>query len=158
MPYDRTLAARYARRWAFGFNPEFYNFDDIGGDCTNFVSQCMLAGGLEMNFTPVLGWYYISVNMRAPAWTGVNELYEFLVNNNGVGPRAVEINLADIELADLIQFDFIGDGRFDHTPIVVDPGMGTPETVLVAAHSNPAYRRPLSTYNYRGLRCLHIYD
>ena len=88
MPYNREAAAAYAHKWAYGFNPDFYNFDDIGGDCTNFASQCLYAGGLEMNYTPVFGWYYRSVNDRAPAWTGVNELYDFLVNNKGIGPRA----------------------------------------------------------------------
>ncbi|MBS7297541.1 MAG: amidase domain-containing protein [Eubacteriales bacterium] len=158
MAYDREAAASYARRWAFSFNPEFYNFSDIGGDCTNFASQCLLAGGLEMNFTPVFGWYYISVNNRTPSWTGVNELYNFLISNRGVGPKAVEVGLPDVQLADLIQLELYGDDSFDHTPVVVDVGMGTPDTVLVAAHTNAAYRRPLSTYNYRNLRCLHIYD
>ena len=157
MPYNRERAVRYARRWAYSFNPLFYNFSDIGGDCTNFASQCLLAGGLMMNFTPVTGWYYLSVNNRSPSWTGVNELYNFLINNDGVGPKAEEIDLKDIENGDLIQFDFNDDGDFDHTPIVVDKGLGTPDTVLVAAHSYAALDRPLSTYNYLNLRCLHIY-
>ncbi len=156
MPYNRERAVAYARRWAYSFNPLFYNFSDIGGDCTNFASQCLLAGGLMMNFTPVFGWYYLSVNNRSPSWAGVNELYDFLINNDGVGPRAVEIDLSEIENADLIQLDFDNDGSFDHTPIVVDKGLGTPDTVLLAAHSYPALDRPLSTYNYQNLRCLHI--
>ncbi len=156
MPYNREAAAAYAHKWAYGFNPDFYNFDDIGGDCTNFASQCLYAGGLEMNYTPVFGWYYRSVNDRAPAWTGVNELYDFLVNNKGVGPRARVVDFAGIELADLIQINFGRSDRFDHTPVVVDVGERTPETILVAAHSCPADCRPLSSYNYRAVRCLHI--
>lgn len=156
MPYDREAAAAYAHKWAYSFNPDFYNFDQLGGDCTNFASQCLLAGGLEMNYTPTFGWYYINVNSRAPAWTGVNELFRFLTTNNGVGPRANVVRFADIELADLIQIDFGGDDTFDHTPIVVDVGMRTPETILVAAHSYAADCRPLSTYDYRAVRCLHI--
>ena len=31
----------YAQKWALSRNPAYYNFDDIGGDCTNFVSQCL---------------------------------------------------------------------------------------------------------------------
>ena len=157
MPYNRERAVRYARRWAYSFNPLFYNFSDIGGDCTNFASQCLFAGGLPMNFTPNFGWYYLNVNNRSPSWTGVNELYEFLINNDGVGPKAVEVDLSEIEDADLIQLDFDSDGDFDHTPIVVDRGLGTPDTILVAAHSYAALDRPLSTYNYQNLRCLHIF-
>ncbi|MBQ2742544.1 MAG: amidase domain-containing protein, partial [Oscillospiraceae bacterium] len=37
LEYNRLYAVRYARRWAFRRNPAYYNFDEIGGDCTNFV-------------------------------------------------------------------------------------------------------------------------
>ena len=56
MHYDRSAAVAYARKWAFGRNPEYYDFGGIGGDCTNFVSQCLYAGAGVMNFTPELGW------------------------------------------------------------------------------------------------------
>ena len=43
-PYDRQAAVAYAHRWAYLRNPAFYNFDKLGGDCTNFASQCLYAG------------------------------------------------------------------------------------------------------------------
>ncbi len=156
MAYDREAAVAYARRWAYGYNPAYYNFNSIGGDCTNFVSQCFYAGGLEMNYTPVFGWYYVNVNNRTPSWTGVNELYEFLTTNRGIGPRGRIVPLSMLEIGDIVQFDFRGDGRFDHTPIIVDMGERTPDTILVAAHSCPALDRPLSTYNYAEIRPVHI--
>ena len=45
-PYDRRAAVEYAHKWAFGRNPEFYDFSEIGGDCTNFASQCLYAGAV----------------------------------------------------------------------------------------------------------------
>ena len=158
MAYDREEAAAYARRWAFSFNPEFYNFSDIGGDCTNFASQCLLAGGLEMNFEHVFGWYYISVNNRTPSWTGVNELYNFLVSNQGRGPRGEVVDLAEIEIGDIIQLKFDTGPRFDHSPVVTSVGNHTPETILVAARTNDSKNRPLSTYNYIDIRPIHILD
>lgn len=86
--YDRRAAFEYARMWAFRRNPRYYNFDGIGGDCTNFASQCIYAGAAVMNFTPTFGWYYIDINNRAPAWTGVEYLYNFLTDNEGEGPFA----------------------------------------------------------------------
>ena len=53
MEYNREKAIEYAHRWAFFRNPNFTNFDEMGGDCTNFVSQCLLAGGAMMNTTPI---------------------------------------------------------------------------------------------------------
>ena len=65
--YDRQRAVAYARRWAYSRNPLFYNFTGIGGDCTNFISQCLLAGCCVMNCTPTFGWYYRNASDRAPA-------------------------------------------------------------------------------------------
>ena len=53
-PYDRQAAVDYAHRWAYHRNPNFYNFDELGGDCTNFASQCLYAGTGVMNYTPHL--------------------------------------------------------------------------------------------------------
>ena len=60
LPYERGQALEYARRWALGRNPLFYNFTGQGGDCTNFISQCLLAGCLVMNCRETFGWYYNS--------------------------------------------------------------------------------------------------
>ena len=78
IPYDRRSAVAYAREWAFRRNPRFLDFSEIGGDCTNFVSQCLYAGSGVMNFTPVFGWYYLSSSNRTASWTGVEYLYNFL--------------------------------------------------------------------------------
>ena len=59
-----------------------------------------------MNYTPTYGWYYISVNNRAPAWTGVDELYRFLTTNRGAGPRAILTDLSQIQNGDIIQLQF----------------------------------------------------
>ena len=78
LPYDRAAAVRYAHIWAYGRNPRYYDYEGIGGDCTNFASQCIYAGAGVMNYTPTFGWYYINANDKAPAWTGVEYLYNLL--------------------------------------------------------------------------------
>ena len=62
--YDRKAAVEYARKWAYGRNPAYYDFSRLGGDCTNFASQCVYAGSDVMNYTPVVGWYYIGADNR----------------------------------------------------------------------------------------------
>ena len=42
--YDEAAAVAYARRWALLRNPAYLDFHGMGGDCTNFVSQCLYAG------------------------------------------------------------------------------------------------------------------
>lgn len=158
MQYNRAAAREYADEWAYRRNPRFFDFSEIGGDCTNFASQVLYAGSGVMNYTPVYGWFYISTNDRTASWTGVNELYRFLVNNKGPGPQARVVGLNEIDVGDIIQLRFSGTGRFDHSPVVMDVGMRTPDTILIAAHSNDANCRPLSTYRYNALRPLHIFN
>ncbi|MDD6762680.1 MAG: amidase domain-containing protein [Clostridiales bacterium] len=158
MVYNREAAAAYASYWAYRRNPRFYDFSDIGGDCTNFASQCLYAGSEVMNYKPVYGWFYINANNRTASWTGVEELYNFLVNNTGPGPQGVVVPLMSIALGDIVQLKFYAGNRFDHSPVVVDPGNGTPDTVLIAAHSKDSDCRPISTYDYIDIRPIHIYN
>lgn len=150
--YDRNAAVAYARKWAFGRNPRYYNFDRLGGDCTNFASQCLYAGAGVMNYSPVFGWFYISANDRTASWTGVEYFYRFLTSNEGVGPFAEEVSREKLEIGDFIQFGR-ETGDFYHTPIVVGFYRGEP---LLAAHSYDAYGRRLSSYSFERIRCLHI--
>ncbi len=164
--YDRERAVAYARRWAFDRNPLFYDFTGGGGNCTNFVSQCLLAGTCQMNFAATFGWYYISPDERAAAWTGVEFLYNFLINNAqtdeeedgetgigvGLGPFAREVTAGELLPGDVIQLGR-SEGDFYHTLLVSGANR---RGYLVAAHSDDAFDRPLSTYDYRRIRFLHI--
>ena len=150
--YDRQAAYEYAKKWAFKRNPEFYNFDKIGGDCTNFASQCIYAGAGVMNYTPTFGWFYRSVNDRTPSWTGVEYLYNFLVNNEGAGPFAEEVPLNKLEVGDIVQLGR-ATGDFYHSPVVVSVSGGR---ILVAAHTYDAFNKPLFSYNFERVRGIHI--
>ena len=158
MEYNRAAAVAYANEWAYRRNPEYFDFSELGGNCTNFASQCLYAGSGVMNYTPIYGWYYISLNNRAPAWTGVDELYRFLTTNRGSGPRGRVTGLGEIRDGDIIQLKFDNGPRFAHSPVVVDAGNNTPSGILVAANSYDANCRPLSTYNYVDIRPIHIVD
>jgi len=152
MTYDREKALEYARRWAFGRNPLFENYSGIGGDCTNFVSQCIYAGSCVMNYTPTFGWYYISPTNRAPAWTGVQFFYNFITSNKEVGPYGREASAGELEIGDVIQLGNAA-GMYYHTLIVTGFSQ---DGYLVAAHSNDALDRPISTYDYYAARFIKI--
>ena len=150
--YDRRRAYDYALRWAYKRNPLFYDFSDSGGDCTAFVSQCIFAGCCRMNFTETFGWYYVSADDRAPAWTGVEFLYNFLTSNTGDGPFGVESELRALRTGDVIQLaDDKGD--FYHTLLVIGRYAGD---ILVASHTLDSFARPLSSYSYASLRGIRI--
>lgn len=158
-PYNRERAVEYARRWALSRNPLFYDFTGGGGNCTNFVSQCLLSGSLNMNPDQPFGWYYISVDDRAPAWTGVREFYEFmcgvddfLPKSERIGPFCTVVSRENVEVGDVVQ---LGNSRgsFYHTLIVTG---FRDNDILISAQSNDALDRPLSTYNYAMARFLHV--
>lgn len=151
-PYHRDAAVEYARKWAYKRNPVNYDFSNLGGDCTNFISQCLYAGAGQMNYISTFGWYYLSPRNRAPAWSGVPFLYRFLISNKGVGPFARETGLENLELGDIIQLGN-NQGEFYHSLLVTgfsDHG------VLVSTHTHDALDRPLNSYSYQNIRFLHI--
>lgn len=103
--YNRQAVVEYAHKWTDGtnkiFNPDFYHYPSDNGDCTNFASQCLNAGGYAMNDE----WfnekrYYSSVYIRKAylamfkqihidndwAWTEsfmeVNAFHDMLIDND----------------------------------------------------------------------------
>lgn len=148
--YNRLNAIIYAKRWAYDRNPKYYNFDDLGGDCTNFVSQCIFAGCNIMNHTPTFGWYYVSLSDRAPSWTGVTYLYNFLTTNKSIGPFGREVYKENLMIGDIVQFG--KNNTFHHSTIVVSTNKG----IYLASHSLDSYMREISTYTYEKVRYIHI--
>ncbi len=157
LEYNRNRAVFYALLWAFRRNPAYYDFSDIGGDCTNFVSQSLYAGSGVMNFTPTFGWYFISPDDRSPSWTGVEFLYNFLISNKGPGPFGEETDFENAQLGDVIQLSYDGE-NFTHSMIVtgIRPRRQGDSRLLISAHSYDARNRPLSTYDYEKARVIHI--
>ena len=151
IPYNRGAAVAYARRWALDRNPAYYDFSLVGGDCTNFASQCIHAGAKIMNFTPIMGWYYKTSKDRTAAWSGVEFLYQFLVNNRSLGPYGHLVSQSEAKPGDIVQLG-TSSGDFYHSPVVtsVEP------VILVAAHSFDVLDKPLTTYSYDVARFIHI--
>jgi hypothetical protein len=157
LQYNRYAAVQYAHTWALGRNPRYFDFTDLGGDCTNFTSQCIYAGAGVMNYTPTFGWYYINSNKRSPSWSGVQFLYNFLTGNQGPGPYAAEAQIQEVLPGDFLQLGH-GNGIWYHSPFIVYVGYpAAPENILVSAHTYDADNRPLSTYQYAEVRFIHIF-
>lgn len=155
--YDRGKAVAYAHKWAYGRNPAYYDFENIGGDCTNFASQVIYAGSGIMNYTPDYGWYYRNSYDRTASWTGVNFLYKFIVNNRGAGPYAEEVDVRDVMPGDFLQLSFEGGNVYNHSPVIVETGaIPSIQNILVAAHTYDRDYYPLTEYVWKDIRFLHI--
>lgn len=158
LPYNRDRAVEYAHKWAYGRNPRYLDFENLGGDCTNFASQCVYNGSRIMNYTPVYGWYYTSSYDRTASWTGVNYLYNFLVKRDGgVGPFAEETDMKDARPGDIVQLSFTGGENFNHSPVIVQiKNPVSYSNILVAAHTDDQDYYPLTGYEWVKIRFLHI--
>ncbi|MBR3674458.1 MAG: amidase domain-containing protein [Clostridia bacterium] len=152
--YNRNKVYEYAQKWAYSRNPKYYNYDLVGGDCTNFASQCIYAGCGQMNYNRINGWYYINGNNKSPSWTGVEFLYNFLIANNGGGPKGRKSEINNLDVGDIIQLSFNG-LTYSHTLVVVKQGR-TIEDTLIAAHTFDTFGKRVSEYSFDLYRCVHI--
>ena len=73
--------------------------------------------------------------------------------NIAVGPFGVETDETNLRVGDVVQLQN-ADGAYYHTLLV--SGFDAAGGILVAAHSNDAYDRPLSTYTYAAARFLQV--
>lgn len=152
--YNRTNIYKYAQKWALSRNTKYYNYEYIGGDCTNFVSQCIYAGFGQMNYNRINGWYYINANNKSPSWTGVEFLYDFLISNQGAGPKGIETSIEKLEIGDVIQLSFNG-FTFSHSLVVIKNG-NSPESTLIAAHTYDVFGKKVADYEFEKYRCIHL--
>ncbi|MBO8173358.1 MAG: amidase domain-containing protein [Bacillaceae bacterium] len=141
--YNRAKAVQYADKWWNSHNPEFLAFEV---DCTNYVSQCLYAGGIPMHDTGnrSTGWWYRYPGQDKAlwsfSWAVAHSLRWYLASQPANGIRAEEVASADQLMAgDIICYDFDGDGHWQHNTIVVaKDGNGMP---LVNAHTANARHR-----------------
>lgn len=115
--YSRLEAVRYAERWWNDYNPAYRKFEN---NCTNFVSQCLRAGGAPMTGYPNRnkGWWYRDKNWSL-SWAVAHSMRWYL-SGAKTGLRAKEVSRPEeLMKGDVICYDFNGDGRWQHTTIVV---------------------------------------
>ncbi|MEH7381467.1 amidase domain-containing protein [Bacillus sp. JJ1533] len=141
--YNRLAAVQYAERWWNDYNPKYKKFTD---NCTNFISQCLHAGGAPMYGYPnrSKGWW-MQNNNWSYSWSVANSLRWYLSGSKR-GLQAKEVSSPkELILGDIICYDFEGDGRFNHNTIVVAKDIeGNP---LVNAQSQNSRMRYWSYYD-----------
>lgn len=104
--FNKEMAVNYSRKYALNYNNLYKNFSNIGGDCTNFVSQCLTVGGIPTSKT----WKPYS-----NSWIRVIDLYDYLINNNYGYNHNINIKF---EPGDIIQFFSNKKGTFSHSGII----------------------------------------
>lgn len=143
--YNREDAVNYAKRYALSPNPNFRYFGiyaNIGGDCTNFTSQCLFAGGAPMTYSTEYAWWYnnsvtndtLDDTWSIP-WAVAHSLYWTLrvnMQNGYYGPKGLEVrDINAMELGDMIFYE--GDnGIIYHSAIITSFDSSGP---LISQHT-----------------------
>lgn len=141
--YRRDLAAAYADRWWNEGNPAYELFEV---NCTHYVSQCIFAGNAPMNYTGRRGsgWWYKGRNKGQEAWSYSwavsNAFTNYLAAPRKHGLRCDVVHSAEeLQLGDVITYDWNGDHRYQHSTIVTAfDAAGMP---LVNANTVPSRHR-----------------
>ena len=186
-PGERNAAVAYAQSHIYRdlgeYNKYYPDYHNLGGDCTNFVSQALYEGGDVSMFLPdplpprsdqgQSGWYLLNGMQRASAWNYVDTIYDFIIHTSypGEGPEGCSENdpnhsndnvtVDDVDIGDIIQYEKTNDGDsaiWDHSVIIV----GFTETQngeiipLVASHSEDHEAIDYRYYAYDSVRFIHI--
>lgn len=121
-PYRRESAVAYAERW---WNEPNKAYEEFAVNCTNYVSQCIFAGGIPMDYTGrrESGWWYKgrqnNVEQWSYSWAVAHALQHHLSQPRASGLRAEAVPRPDmLQLGDVICYDWDGSGRFQHNTIV----------------------------------------
>ncbi len=125
--YDPAAAAAYAEKHWNNYNANYSNYNSIGGDCANFVSQCLFEGGLEMTD----GWYWKSYSNRSESWSYCPSMYTYF---KGKGYEII-INPSASDIVEGNPILYAWDGEtWGHAAICV--GKNSSGVPIVAAHNN----------------------
>lgn len=156
--YDRQAAAAYADRYVDERNDAWPDYAGSGGNCQNFASQVLLAGGIPMDIYGDAVWKWHSDEVsnspgaqgRSSSWTGVNQFVEYAAANTGYGLVAeTEAPYFSGEPGDLLHMGI--DGDWGHTVVIasaVTNGQGEVVDYLVDSNTGNLRNYPASLYGY----------
>lgn len=168
--YDREAAVAYAMEWVDPIevvrNDAWTEYDDYGGNCNNYISQCLYAGGIPMDSEGEnqWKWYGEAVNTRqtnsgrSGSWAGVEDFYDYAQSNTGTGLNAdTTANVYLGEAGDVLQY---GTGtEWNHSVIITDrvtDSSGQFQDYLINSNTTDRINYPASAYAYSDLRLIKV--
>ena len=172
-PYDAQSAVNYAMIWVnsnyvIRNTDEYGVYDQYDGNCNNYISQCLHAGGIPMDYFgdehTQWKWYDDDVNLeeansgRSPAWAGVDEFYTYASQNTGYGLAAiVDDNVFNGSAGDILQYGF--GNNWHHSVIITDvirDKDGKMLDYLINSNTTDRINYPASAYGYPEIRLIKI--
>lgn len=145
LAYNGSAAAQYADQYATSYNPLYPSFANSGGDCANFVSQALNAGGIlpRTSGTGDATWFMTKTGKHAFSWSAswvnaqdnsvflTQHLTGAMVIGTYVGLQPGQIVPSGASQGDVVLYDWNNDGVYDHESLVT-----TADGQSVDAHTN----------------------
>jgi len=132
--YNVSNAIAYADKYCINYNTSYNSYKGRGGDCANFVSQCLYAGGFKQDSV----WYKHSV-----AWINVmKQIAHFKAY--GTFLNASNSNLLK---GNPIYFDWNGDSTYDHATICV--GRNNSGIAILDSHTKDLYHATWTNWSFK---------
>lgn len=151
-PYDRQAAREYMLTYVGRRNPAFKAYDDYGGNCMNFGSQVLLAGGIPMDTSGgyETGWYWYSANSATLPWVNVGWFLDYaaLPREHGL-VAVVGAPYFSGEPGDIITMGV--DEPANHTTVILDTiqdADGNVVDYLLCSNTADLRNFPASAYYY----------
>ncbi len=143
--YDVEKAVAYSEEHWNNYNPAYANFNPYGGDCANFTSQSIYAGGMPQVVTKAYandGWFYINSTNRSATWTGATNLHHWMRDNRG---RCVTASATTVYTGSPVFYSkttYSGDSKqenisFAHAVLCV--GTNTAGSPIINSHNTDRY-------------------
>jgi hypothetical protein len=86
-----------------------------GNDCVNFTSQALVVRGWEQDDD----WYHGGdPYASSPTWRSSTAMHDWLASRPDLATPLDDTRRAEVQLGDIVQFDWDGSGDRDHTGIV----------------------------------------
>jgi hypothetical protein len=153
--YSYSDAVSYANKYYKSYNSSYPDWNSVGGDCANFISQCLYAGGKSMVGTPgttqaadnFANWFSkgTSQNVKnvSSTWRGADAFRNYWQTNATSYKKFTSVD------SNSFAYGYKGDaisllnsnGRAYHTMIIVD--YSSPDFTL-AAHTSSTNTAKLS--------------
>lgn len=155
-PYNRKAAVAYAREYLDERNPDWHDYSGQGGNCQNYVSQCLLAGGIPMDLEGDARWKWFGEELNDSAaetgctlsWINVDAFYEYARSNTGAGLKAeTDADFDSGQVGDLVMMGTPDD--WNHIVIiteVVKNENGEVVDYLVCSNTTDVRDFPASAY------------
>lgn len=137
---DRYIGTASLPEYGFYYNPEYRNYNSLGGDCTNFASQVLHEGG---GFTKNSTWNY-EKGSGTKAWVNASAFNDYMLYSGRASKIAYGTYSEVLKNSyDLLPGDYIAyekKGKVKHISIVT--GIDSKGYVLVNSHNADRYRVP----------------